>query len=189
MADDPAYRGTMTRTIVQMVDADTDLLHTVQKVIDAPALQRMRISKSLAWLPAEPLDRLKQIHYDHAGQDAYVAFWRRYMTGIAENPLFRRLLEGGKRIFGNDPAGLLKWMPKGWALSTRGCGTFTVELGERRATLVLDGAPASTRQSSTGQTSRATILGVFDLLDVEGKVEVDDTRMNDGHFEMHARWG
>lgn len=186
--EDPAYRGTMLKVVTARVDDDAPLCAEITKVVGKEAMARMRTATRLAWLPAEPFDLLKQTHYDRVGQDAYVEFWRRYMTSIAENPLFRSLLEGGKRIFGSSPAGVLKWMPKGWALSTRGCGTFETDFGDRHATLVLHGAPNSSRVRSTGHTSRGTILGLFDLLSIDGEVEVDDSRMDEGHFEMHARW-
>jgi hypothetical protein len=185
---DPAYRGTMLKVVSQRVEQDPSLDAAVTEAAGKAEITRMRQASRLAWLPADPFDRLKQAHFEHVGQDAYVDFWRGYMTGVAENPLFRSLLDGGKRIFGNSPAGVLKWMPKGWALSTRGCGSFTTEFGECEATLVLHGAPPSSRVQSTGQTSRGTILGLFDLLSIDGEVEVDDTKMSDGHFEMHARW-
>ena len=179
----------MVSTIVRMVDDDTRLLAAIEQHLSKAVLQQMRSSTRLAWLPAAPFDKLKHIHFEHVGLEAYVEFWRRYMTQIAVNPLFRSLLEGGKRIFGATPGGVIKWMPKGWGLSTRGCGTFTAEITEGSATLTLENAPASSRHVSTGQGSKGTILGLCDLLSIEGAVEVDDSRMKEGRFVMHARWG
>lgn len=184
----PAYRGTMVSTIVRMVDDDAEVLHAIEQHLPKPVLQRMRSSSRLAWLPAEPFDQLKQAHFEHVGPEGYVAFWRRYMTQIAENPLFRSLLEGGKRIFGTTPAGVLKWTPKGWGLSTRGCGTFSADIALSAATLTLADASPSSRQLSTGYTSKGTLLGLCDLLSIEGTVDVDDSRMDEGRFVMHARW-
>lgn len=188
MAHEPAYRGTMVSTVVRMMDDDSEILEAVEQQLPQPILHRMRTSTRLAWLPAEPFDLLKQAHFEHVGLERYVAFWRRYMTQVAVNPLFRNLLEGGKRIFGGAPSGVIKWMPKGWGLSTRGCGTFSADITETTATLTLEDAPPSSRQSSTGHTSKGTILGLCDLLSIEGTVEVDDSGMNEGRFVMHARW-
>lgn len=178
----------MVSTIVRMVDDDAEILEAIEQHLPKPVLQRMRTSTRLAWLPAEPFDQLKQAHFEHVGVEGYVAFWRRYMTEIAVNPLFRSLLEGGKRIFGATPAGVLKWMPRGWGLSTRGCGTFSTDIASTTATITLEDASLSSRQASTGYTSKGTILGLCDLLSIEGTVDVDDSRMEDGRFVMHARW-
>lgn len=179
----------MVSTVVRMVDEDAEVLRAIKEHLAPPALAHMRTATRLAWLPAAPFDQLKQVHFEHAGPEGYVAFWRRYMTQIADNPLFRNLLEGGKRIFGATPAGVIKWMPKGWGLSTRGCGTFHADLTETTATLTLEDAPPSSRHASTGYSSKGTILGLCDLLSIEGTVEVDDSRMREGKFVMHARWG
>ena len=178
----------MVSTVVRMVDDDADVLRAVEEHLPKPLLQRMRGSTRLAWLPAEPFDQLKQAHFEHIGAQGYVAFWRRYMTQAVGNPLFRNLFEGGKRIFGATPSGVIKWMPKGWGLSTRGCGRFSADITKNTATLTLEDAPESSRQTSTGYTSKGTILGLCDLLSIEGTVEVDDSGMQDGRFVMHARW-
>jgi|GEM_PF-2394630 len=178
----------MVTTIMRLVDADPELSRVVAERVEQSALQSMRTAGRLAWVPAEPFDQLKQALFEYAGEDAYVEFWRRSMRGIADNPLFHNLLEGGKRIFGKTPAGILKWMPRGFAVSTRGCGSFAVEFGDSRATVTLEGAPTSSRLRSTGQTTRATVLGMLDLMSIEGRVELDDSGMDDGRFKVHASW-
>jgi len=178
----------MVSTVVRMMDDDADVLEAIERHVPKPALHRMRASTRLAWLPAEPFDQLKQAHLEHVGLEHYVAFWRRYMTQVAGNPLFRNLLEGGKRIFGTAPSGVIKWMPKGWGLSTRACGSLCVDMTETTATLFLKDAAPSSRQTSTGHASKGTLLGLCDLLSIEATVEVDDSRMNDGRFVMHAHW-
>ncbi len=187
---DPAYRGTLVRTIIEMIDAQPPLRELIDSSVSRPDLQRMRSATRLAWLPAGPFDRLKETHFEHVGADAYEAFWRAHMTGVADIPLFRSLLESGRRIFGASPAGLIKWMPKGWALSTRGCGTFTVEFAADRgsASVVLADAHPSSRQTSTGHAAKATLQGMCEILSMEGTVELDDGRAKDGHFEMGVRW-
>lgn len=179
----------MVSTVVRMVDEDGELRGVLEQHLSAPVLLRMRTAPRLAWVPAAPFDQLKQIHLEHLGLEGYVAFWREYMAQVAVNPLFRSLLEGGKRIFGTTPTGVIKWMPRGWGLSTRGCGSFHADLTETAATLTLEDAPPSSRHVSTGYSSMGTILGLCDLLSVEGTVEVDDSRMSEGRFVMHARWG
>lgn len=178
----------MVSSIIRMLDEDADVLRAVEEHVPKPLLQQMRSCTRLAWLPAEPFDQLKQVHFEHIGAEGYVAFWRRYMTQAAVNPLFRNLYEGGKRIFGTTPGSVLKWMPKGWGLSTRACGRFSADVTETTATLILEDAPESSRQASTGHTSKGTILGLCDLLSIEGTVEIDDSGMHDGRFVMHARW-
>ncbi len=185
---DPAYRGTMVSAIIRMLDDDPASVRAIEQHLPKPVLQEMRASTRLAWVPAEPFDQLKQLHFEHLGVDRYVDFWRQYMTQIAVSPLFRNLLEGGKRIFGTTPAGLLKWMPKGWDLSTRACGRFRVDVAQTTATITLEDAPSSSQQASTGHASRGAILGLCDLLSIESTVDVDDSRMSEGRFVLHAHW-
>ncbi len=179
----------MVSNILRMVDEDASLLAAIQERVPEPSLRRMRSAPGLAWVPAEPFDRLKQIHFEHVGEDDYVAFWRQYTTQLAVSPLFRRLLEGGKRIFGATPSGVLKWVPRGWAVSTRDCGIPRIDVTETTASLTIEGAPQSSRQVSTGHTSRGSLLGLCDLLSIDATVTVDDSQMDAGRFIMDVRWG
>jgi len=178
----------MVKAIVKVVERDPALLTAVEARVDPEALQTMRTSTRLAWVPAENFEALKRALHHQLGEAAYVELWRRYSSSITDNPLFRNLLEGGKRIFGNSPAGILKWMPKGWALTTRECGHLHTEVEPHAAVATIEGAPPCARHRCTGLSSAGSILGLFDLLSLEGECELDDSRCDEGRFVMRARW-
>ncbi len=171
-----------------MLEQEPEAMAAVCDALDGDALEAIRAASRLAWVDAAPFDRLKQVHLDTVGETRYVQFWRVYMTSVGENPLFKALFEGGRRIFGASPAALVKWMPRGWAVSTRACGSFDVDASDRSATITIGDVPSCGRLRSTGLSSKGTILGLWDLTGTEGTVDMDDARMSDGAFTLRAHW-
>lgn len=171
-----------------MLEQEPEAMAAVREAVDADVLATMRAASRLAWVDAAPFDRLKEVHLHTVGEDPYVQFWRAYMASVGQNPLFKALFEGGRRIFGATPASLVKWMPRGWAVSTRACGSFDVDASEHSATITIADAPACARMRATGLSSKGTVLGLWDLTGTDGTVEMDDARMAEGVFTLRAQW-
>lgn len=75
-----------------------------------------------AWVPIEIDARFVKAIIDTLGREDAQLLWRDYTGRFAETPLQRSLIEGAKRLFGFDVAGIVKVVPSIWSNSFRDAG-------------------------------------------------------------------
>jgi hypothetical protein len=103
----------------------------------APTLiQAIDDSAGVEWFPIEHDVALTHAIYEAFGPGEADRFWRRVMTEALATPLFRTLVEGALSLFGSMPAAWARWIPQGWELTFRDCGTWAVAQDEQGRSLL-----------------------------------------------------
>jgi hypothetical protein len=107
-------------------------------------------------------------------------FWRRLAEHSMETPLFRTLVEGARALFGATPAAWARWIPQGWDLIFRDCGSWSVIEGENgRAMLRSQAIP---RECASDPVWLAAVASSFS--GIVGKVEVGQVDSEVGRVEF-----
>lgn len=160
----------------------------VLAAVPADAVETIRRSGKLAWVPSAALTALNCAHLEIAGTETYLEFWRRYVVGSVDNSLYAALFEGALRIFGRNPNGLLKWLGRSWELSSRGLGTVEVIPGETDCEIVVTEVPEAHRLKAVALSTQGSVHGVLDVARHRGDVTVDLSKLEAGSYTVHASW-
>ena len=140
-------------------------------------------------LTVELTNKLGQALYDEAGDEGSREFWRRFAGTLSSMSLFDTMVKGVLKLVGT-PEGLLQLIPRAYALTSRGLGSFdlTVDPDENRATLSVTGLPKVSQTKSVIISIQASCLGVLDMVSVDGEVGVDDFRVDEGTVNYIVLW-
>ena len=184
------YKATLAKTLLEDVDAlaPADRAKVLAEV-DPVHLQAIRQAPRTAWISAE-----HQLAVDGAieralGPEALENLVRAYVSKAVATPLFRPFMRGATSLFGVNPASLYRVMPRAWALTSRNAGVIAEQgLGERSHEVRYESLPPLLRRSSFAVTTRASLLGILDLMDATGVCETDLSPMSGGTITHRISW-
>lgn len=187
--DPPAYRGVVCHGVLAAVEAEPRLATRVLAAVDPSHIEAIRRATKLSWVPLASLDAINRAHLEHAGREAYLDFWRRYTVGAVEDSFFGALFASAVRIFGQHPAGLLRWLGRAWEISTRGLGRIVHDDADGDARICVVDLPPAGRQATVALSTQASVVAIIELTDHISEVELDvRSLVSDGRFEVTARW-
>ena len=187
---EPAYRASLIQAQKRaMLVLPRGLGERVAERVGAEALTVIDEAGATDWLPVELTNKLGQALYEEAGAEGSIEFWRRFAGTLSSMSLFDAMVKGVLKLVGT-PEGLLQLIPRAYALTSRGLGSFdlTVDPDENRATLSVTGLPKVSQTKSVIISIQASCLGVLDMVSVDGEVGVDDFRVDEGPVNYIVLW-
>ena len=187
---EPAYRASLIQAQKRaMLVLPQGLGERIAERVGPDALAAIDEAGGTDWLPVELTNKLGQALYDEAGDEGSREFWRRFAGTLSSMSLFDTMVKGVLKLVGT-PEGLLQLIPRAYALTSRGLGTFdlTVDPDENRATLSVTDLPKVSQTKPVIVSIQASCLGVLDMVGVDGEVGVDDFRVDEGAINYIVLW-
>ncbi len=116
----PAVRANAARDTLEFTEAyRPGTRDMIRGTIPEKSLDAIDHTPGFSWIDIEDdrwlLDGIMAV----LGREDAVECWQGNVGSIIERPLLRSFVEGGVRLFGGKPGGLLKLIPKGWPLVYR----------------------------------------------------------------------
>ena len=137
----PSVRARHLKTNLEALDRLPER-EAVRCLLAEQLLRGIAQAHGFDWLPiAWDVAIVRAVHAA-LGPEAQDAFARSLLLESFDGPLLGSLVRTAVNLFGLDADRWVRWIPKGWALVFRDCGSWTIEaarVGEIR--LRLDGLP------------------------------------------------
>jgi hypothetical protein len=135
------------------------------------------------WLPIETNLALTDAIFRELGSEEADTFYQHWLRRQVGTPLWSSLVATALKLFGLDPGGVAKWVPKAFELMYRDYGTFGVErIGPSHAVLHLKEMPAELVHSFNWQRSVCSgMYALFFVTRVKGTAQID-------HVDVEHRW-
>ncbi len=144
-------------------------------------------SASSAWLPIEVDVEIGEVVGQVCGEDGVYEWSRRALERSMGGPLLSGIVRGALGMFGSDPRGLLKLVPRTIANVYRNCGTWSsTEVSAKGVDLHWHDVPAAFRASEMSQIGFAgAFVAVLDVVKATG--EANCALTVDG-VDFQIRW-
>lgn len=144
----------------------------------------------LAWLPLETNLACTKAVAARLGPERTNRFFRELLMAALDTPLLRGFVQGVLRVAVPDPGQYLPWLARGFELMFRNAGKWTViERSPGWALLELGDVP---REIVTDliwiKATASSLLGLHDLVDIEGTVVVHEVDIKARTVTYAARW-
>ncbi len=162
----------------------------VRRRLDPRLLAAVEESSGLEWQPLQWNLELTRAVREELGGEGTHAFFRHALLEAFGGPLLGFLVDCAVRVFGIDPASWARWVPRGWALVFRDCGTWSVaESAPGRVAFHFDGVPAACAADRIWLQSVASSLGaIVDLARARGGVELGAVDQAAGRATYVMTW-
>jgi hypothetical protein len=143
------------------------------------------------WLPVAWDVALVRAMHAAMGAEAQHAFARTLLLESFDGPLLGPLVRAAIAMFGLDAGSWVRWIPKGWALMFRRCGTWSVERAARGDVLLrLEGLPPVCLEDLLWLRSVASSLSALQArVGVPGETVLEEADAVRRIARYRVRWG
>lgn len=182
----PSVRARHLKSILEALEAYPDAAH-LKAGLPAGLVARVEEAHGADWLPLELNVALVVALAQALGTAEFMALSRRLVLASFSGPLLSTLVRTAATLFGDDPASWARWIPHGWALVFRGCGSWQVSVREGEAVLHLAGLPAGCAAEPVWiESVAASLSSLLDLLRRRGTLTLSATTFAGATYVM--RW-
>lgn len=157
----------------------------IKEALDVEVLRTLEETPRTSWISPRYMGALMDAAASVGGVSLVESSARSLADKTQDHPLFRPLVQGALRLFGQGPGPLFKVLPRAWNAANRDSGELAVEHGNGRARVMVRGLPAELDREPFKRSWRGTCLGVLDLAGVEGTADIE---LLDGGFDVDVRW-
>lgn len=149
-----------------LAEGDREREARIRARLGAEALATLETAHRLAWIPGLIDVALWRAIHDETGDDGVRRTARTVGVRHVQTGHLSGLLQGVVQLFGLTPAGIVRWIPRGFAEVHRGVGELRIaEVHEGLARLVLE----DLHPSLAGEPWLLAVAGSFELaLEVSG---------------------
>jgi hypothetical protein len=183
----PQFRANWTKLALKVLRTRPER-DAVLARIGGDVLGQVRQAGVFEWLPA-PL-HLAIANAIHAvlGEDGGRHFWRDLMQVSFERSLLKPLVDGGTRLFGRSPHGILRMTPQAYQLVTRGCGVVRVSSAESPGSVLLTFSelPPMLRVPIWVEICMGNCEAALLALGLRGTVTADSRELAQGQFTVRT---
>lgn len=142
------------------------------------------------WLPVDHDVAIVRASADVLPPEGFDRLWRAVVLDGIEGPLLGLLMRTAVRVFGHDPAGFARWVPKGWAMIFRDVGVWTsCAVAADAALLRLDALPPPCRDPVFPGSVAASLGAIPLLAGRPGGARVLEAAEAGGGVLFEVRWG
>src|SRR5512146_226981 len=139
----------------------------VVSTLDPAVLPSVEGATGLEWLPMELDVAVTHAVHRALGPPEFQRFYRTLFADVFRGPVFRSFAKAAHAVFGDDPAGWMRWLPEMWNISFRNCGRWSIAPGGAgRAGLILSELPPGPVADRVWPTAVAAALSAS--LDIAG---------------------
>lgn len=156
--------------------------------VEHQSIEAIDNGRSLTWIDCDPFGHLTDALLQVLGTEAFIEFFASQVNGWADSKLFGPLIASAQRIFGSNPAGQLKWMARGWQVTTRNMGTLKTESHDRVGRVTYEGLPPRLRVDRFLYAIEGSLRGIVRSQGETPEVTVDASRIEDGRVTCTVRW-
>ncbi len=170
----PVILAAYLQTNLRFLERDPALARRTLGLFSEPALQAVRSSSRLAWLPWEYVVESTEAFYRAAGSEAaMIDFTRRALASSLEEPFFRPIVKGGLAILGGSPDRAASWIPTMWKAISRNIGKLEWSTdAPGSGSLRWEGAPRCALDSPIYlRGTAASFLPLFDVCRTTGRID------------------
>jgi hypothetical protein len=182
----PCIRANWTKLALKFLRQQPALGEPILARVNGDTLQQVRAAGVFDWLPAELHLSLAEGARVALGAEGARRFWRDLMRLSFERSLLKPLFDGGIRLFGRSPHGILRMTPQAYQLVTRACGRVRVEPGGGPGAVLLtfEDLPALLRTHTWVEICTGNCDATLDALQVTGSVTSDFHALAQGRFTV-----
>jgi hypothetical protein len=158
--------------------------------IGPDVMAEIRNAGSLEWLPARVHAKVADSTVSHFGARASRALWRDVMMGAFERGMLRPLVGGALRLYGRNPASIMKMTPQGWSLVWRECGRAWMDsVSPRHARMRFEGLPRVIVDSpGIVDSFVANCEAAVAYLKCHGQINAHRDQLAAGRFDIDVTW-
>jgi len=149
-------------------------------------LTEIRDSPRTSWVPAANMMGMISAVEKVGGVELVEAMAESVTTKVSAHPLFRPLVHGALRLFGDGPGPLFKVLPRAWKVSNRDAGELETEVSSGRAVVRVSKLPPELECDPWKRSWRGTCHGMLALARVEGTVHPVELAL--GGFTVRVDW-
>ncbi len=156
----------------------------------ASDLELVRESGPTGWLPAEVNASATEVVWSALGPRAREAFFLRLGVADCDSSMLQSTVNGAVRLFGVEPARVLRWMPRAWTQIYRDSTQITVaDAGVSSVRITFDALPPCLVRAAGWPGSVACSLGaLFNVIGRVGAVAVEGVEPKARRMTLRARW-
>ncbi len=187
VSGEPQYRVAMCRMTLGRIRKLSEA-QEVLALVDPRSIGAIDHGRNLTWIDCDPFGHLTDALLHVLGPEAFIDFFASQMSGWSESRLFGPLIASAQRIFGPNPAGHLKWLARGWQITTRNMGTLETESDGREGRVTYENLPPKLRVARFLYAIEGSLRGVVQAQGETPEVTVDATRFEDGSVTCTVRW-
>lgn len=153
-------------------------------------VEQIESAANSEWLPIETNLALTDAIFRELGTEDADTFYQNWLRRQVGTPLWSSLVATALKLFGLDPGGVAKWVPKAFALMYRDYGTFNVDrVGPAQAVLHLTEMPVELVHSFNWQRSVCSgMYALFFVTRVRGKAQIDDVDVDRRSMRIGLSW-
>jgi hypothetical protein len=154
--------------------------------VGGDVVARVRAAGVFEWLPASLHLSIADAVHAALGDEGSRRFWRDLMMLSFDRSLLKPLVDGGIRLFGRSPLGILRMTPQAYQLVSRDCGVVRVEPGPVAGgvRLSFEGLPAALRVPAWVEICAGNCEAALAALDLRGTVTTDSRALGEGRFTV-----
>ncbi len=192
MAGAPAVRARHMKSLLATVDRlPATEAEAVRRRVEPTVLAGIADASGVEWLPVAWNVALTRAIHDALGVERFRRFFRAEQLESFRGPLLKYVVDGVIHLLGIDLGSWVRWIPKGWGLVFRDCGSWSVGAVEPgRATLLLDALPPECFDDAVWHDSVAASLeALLDLASSDGSLTVEGVDRAQRRVAFVLRWG
>ncbi len=177
-------RARHLKSILEALEAYPDAAH-LRASLPPELLARVEEAHGADWLPLELNVALVDGLAQALGTPEFMALSRRLVLASFSGPLLSTLVRTATTLFGDDPSGWVRWVPHGWSMVFRGCGTWHVSTAANEAVLHLAGLPPCCAADLIWiESVAASLSALLDLLGRRGTMRLVSTTFAGASYQL-----
>jgi hypothetical protein len=181
----PQFRANWTKLTLKFLrDRAAPDRDPILTRVSGEVLAQVRAAGVFEWLPASLHLAIANAVHGALGQYGSRRFWRDLMVLSFDRSLLKPLVDGGIRLFGRSPLGILRMTPQAYSLISRDCGVVRVDPGPGPGSvrLTFDALPPQLRVPAWVEVCAGNCEAALAALDLRGTVTTDASALDDGRF-------
>lgn len=187
VSGEPQYRVAMCRMTLRRI-RDLPEAEEVLALVEPHSIDAIDNGRSLTWIDCDPFGHLTDALLQVLGTEAFIEFFANQVNGWSESKLFGPLIASAQRIFGSNPAGQLKWMARGWQVTTRNMGTLKTESHDRTGQVTYQDLPPRLRVDRFLYAIEGSLRGLVRSQGETPEVTIDASEIKHGTVTCTVRW-
>lgn len=166
------------------------LARAIRARMQPTSLEELDNASRVGWVRVEVDIDFTEALFAEAGSVLALETLRDAIVDAFGSKLLGGLMRTARAVLGNTLTGLLKWTPNVWGAVYRDCGRVVVEeVSPGRARIALEDLPLSVCESADYlRGTAAAIAGIYDVTEVDGKVELEGPDVEARRAVLHLRW-
>lgn len=185
----PRYRASLLKSIMAMLVEDyASEQEEIVRGIDPEKLAEIGTLSRTSWIKADVMFDINAGIERVLGREGFAEFWLEFSRTATRTPLLKGLAEGAARLFGSGE-GIIKLLPRSFALVSRELATLSIEESEEgRAIIRVHGFAYPNSLELFAEANRSSTCGALMMVGETPKAEIIQMLPELGGFRLLVQW-